>query len=74
MIAEAQLAYRRSILPIQLAAARATLLHLEAEARRLGVLDVTPHVPTIPPGRNGAAANAPSAAAPTLSILGREGH
>lgn len=56
-------AYRRSILPIQLAAARLTLRHLEAEALRLGLADPS-LVPAPPLGRNGAAAPAPSAAAP----------
>lgn len=80
--ATAQLQYRLRILPTQLARARERYRQLLTEATQYRMTDLLaaeehfmsqPLVPTIPPGRNGAAANAPSAAAPTLSVIEREG-
>lgn len=70
------IAYRVRILPLQLAAARARLRQLEAEARRYGFLDLLDPAEAVPEpspslapplGRSGAAR-----AAPTRSAIGGE--
>lgn len=74
----AHLEYRLKILPTQLARARERYRQLLAEAKRYGMTELLaeeaelhslPLVPAPPLGRNGAAASAPLAAAPSLSAV-----